>query len=185
MSHGPSVLLQKGTILGNESLDHGSLLFALAFVACLIPCMIDMIDMMHMIDLAPASGHALLLVCKRPHTMSAPPTFLITQRPVLIFEQVHHLPCIPIDLPSLVCFPCLSFSFSSSFPWQHQSLPPYPALVPELGEAVSDRELRKLGIPTKGVVGPLPEKGMNLVHLAEFAAYSIGTPYAMIAFLIL
>jgi hypothetical protein len=42
-----------------------------------------------------------------------------------------------------------------------------------------------VGIPMKGVVGPLPEKGMNLVHLAEFAAYSISTPYATIAFLIL
>jgi hypothetical protein len=36
-----------------------------------------------------------------------------------------------------------------------------------LGAAVSDHELRKLGLWTKGVVRPPPEKGMNLVQPAR------------------
>ena len=34
--------------------------------------------------------------------MPAPPTILIAQRPVLVFEQVHHLPRIRINLPGPV-----------------------------------------------------------------------------------
>jgi hypothetical protein len=41
------------------------------------------------------------------------------------------------------------------------------------------------GFRAKTVVGWPPEKGMNFVHLAELAAYSISTPYAIIGFLVL